>query len=141
MDLFEETDRLHGSSREVGGLIMTKSKEDFKQPRQSLFGLDKLAAKKRQESEDLDLQFNKRDGLNKERFYRERRVETPSNRGGVSKEYFDSQARRRERDHNERLKTGLVSSTSRKTGENYSDSRRLSGKHLFYVLLSFSRFH
>lgn len=61
------------------------------------------------------------------RFYRERRVETPSNRGGVSKEYFDSQARRRERDQKERLKTGLVS-TSRKIGENYSDSRKSSGK-------------
>ncbi|CAH8553351.1 Pre-mRNA-splicing factor ATP-dependent RNA helicase PRP16 [Schistosoma haematobium] len=125
MDLFEEKVRLHESTTEVGGLIITKSKENFKQPQKSLFGLDKLAAKKRQESEDLNLQFNKRDVTNKERFYRERRVETPSNRGGVSKEYFDSQARRRERDQKERLKTGLVS-TSRKIGENYSDSRKSS---------------
>ncbi|CAH8544053.1 unnamed protein product [Schistosoma mattheei] len=125
MDLFEEKVRLHESTTEVGGLIITKSKENFKQPQKSLFGLDKLAAKKRQESEDLNLQFNKRDVTNKERFYRERRVETPSNRGGVSKEYFDSQARRRERDQKERFKTGLVS-TSRKISENYSDSRKSS---------------
>nr|CAH8854162.1 unnamed protein product [Trichobilharzia regenti] len=126
MDLFEERDRLDGSTREVGGLILSKSKEVFRQPRQSLFGLDKLAAKKRQEAENNEPHFNKRDGTNKERFYRERRVETPSNRGGVSKEYFDSQARKRERDHKERVKTGLVSTTSRKFDNSYSDSRKSS---------------
>lgn len=67
MDLFEEKVRLREPTTEVGGLIITKSKENFKQPQKSLFGLDKLAAKKRQESEDLNLQFNKRDVTNKER--------------------------------------------------------------------------
>lgn len=62
------------------------------------------------------------------RYYREKRVETPSNRGGVSKEFFESLERRRERDRQDRQKTGLVSTTSRRY-EKSEGSRSLKGEN------------
>ncbi|CAH8524978.1 unnamed protein product [Dicrocoelium dendriticum] len=58
---------------------------------------------------------SKQTNMNKARTYRERRVETPSNRGGVTKEFLDSRERRRKRERHEKEKTGLVAATSRKS--------------------------
>ena len=63
MDSFGSVDKLEGSDlREKGGLVYPKgpsssgdSSHVFKKPQSSIFGLDKLAAKKRAES--LDSQY------------------------------------------------------------------------------------
>ena len=60
--------RLEGSSNQVGGLIIKKKASDnngkasFKmpQPRSSLLGLDRLAAAKRKEKEELEDESRKR---------------------------------------------------------------------------------
>ncbi|KER32806.1 hypothetical protein T265_12762, partial [Opisthorchis viverrini] len=112
-ELSEAVDRLSGSdANEPGGLFLSKKKSDFKKPQGSLLGLDKLAERKRLEGTVKELNFAKRDQVNRDR---ERRVETPSNQGGVSKEFLDSRERRRERERQEKEKSGLVSTTSRKS--------------------------
>ncbi len=59
MDSFGSIDKLEGSDlKEKGGLVYPKngesssSQDTFKKPKASLFGLDKLAAQKRAESQE-----------------------------------------------------------------------------------------
>lgn len=60
MEAFDSVDKLAGSDRsQPGGLVYTPSTDSsssssFKQPKTSLFGLDKLAEKKRAESVSSD---------------------------------------------------------------------------------------
>ena len=122
------THRLEGSGNEAGGLIVKKTRDKhdsssssddhvFKKPTMSLFGLDRLARKKREEREaecnfrekkprksgsilpeisdnpDARLSFGKGsrcggEGTN-ERKYRSTQVETPSHTGGVSAEALE----------------------------------------------------
>ncbi|CAL8086623.1 unnamed protein product [Calicophoron daubneyi] len=116
MDQFDAVDRLAGSDGKAqGGLVLNANKCEFKKPQGSILGLDKLAEKKRAESSRGESLFSKREHVEKDRTYRERRVETPSNRGGVSEEFYESRERRRRRERHEKEKAGLISSTSRKT--------------------------
>ncbi|TPP65967.1 Pre mRNA splicing factor ATP dependent RNA [Fasciola gigantica] len=123
MELSGSFERLAGTSGdEEGGLITKKEKNVFKKPQASLLGLDRLAEKKRLEVSQQTL-FAKREIHPSDRYYREKRVETPSNRGGVSREFFESLERRRERSRQDRQKTGLVSTTSKRP-EKCEESRR-----------------
>lgn len=114
--------RLEGSGDEVGGLILPKRKAnpnsesiEFKKPKSSQFGLDVLAVKKREEkleAENRSRQSSSERESRKEaqkeysRYYRSRRIETPSNSGGVSDEYRERKRHRddRDRDRNENNK-------------------------------------
>ena len=90
-----------------GGLVVKKRKTDdgFKKP--SAFGLEKLAEQKRKERE--------REG-DSDRNYRQKRIETPSNTGGVSDKYYE---RRRDRDRREKERRDYQSSRNR--GSRYED--------------------
>lgn len=99
--------RLEGSKNEVGGLFIKKKKSSadseiiFKMPQESLFNLDKLAAKKREEQKSKESshserryesggssrEFRRHERDQNDRQYRSKRIETPSNSGGVSDEY------------------------------------------------------
>ncbi|XP_022094525.1 pre-mRNA-splicing factor ATP-dependent RNA helicase PRP16-like [Acanthaster planci] len=153
----ESIHRLEGSSDQVGGLIIKKkttAKEDdknsFKLPqhRSSLLGLDRLAAAKRKEREDLEEETKKRskvtsyrddwedgdDDVEEEdyekesshksshkRQYRAPRIETPSHPGGVSNAVRDRQ-RQREKDSR---KGGVYASSSKEQeGKNRRDRER-----------------
>ncbi|XP_046397224.1 pre-mRNA-splicing factor ATP-dependent RNA helicase PRP16 [Ischnura elegans] len=125
--------RLEGSKNEVGGLIVKKkpvaSDPTFKTPlpRQSLLGLDKLAAlRKKEKEEELEVERTKHlyrvaetsDDSNEElqkkrrhndRHYRESRIETPTHTGGISDE-----ARKRLVEHMKRNKErGIAASSSK----------------------------
>lgn len=106
--------RLEGSNdEETGGLILPKKKTNlnseivFQKPKCSQFGLDILAVKKREEQKNDDSRRSHREnvdrdfGKNNDRFYRSKRIETPSNSGGVSDEYRE---RKRNRDDRNREK-------------------------------------
>lgn len=119
MELSETVERLEGADSHAPGGLVIKKKAEFKKPQGSLLGLDKLAERKRQENMAID---SKQDKINRERTYRERRVETPSNRGGVTKEFLDSRERRRKRERDEKERSGLVAATSRKSKESVRSS-------------------
>ncbi|KAJ6222038.1 hypothetical protein RDWZM_000583 [Blomia tropicalis] len=104
------------SAPPIGGNIV------FKKPQVSIFGLDKLADKKREEkrSESVERERNERKKGNddnqefkrnekerNDRYYRSKRIETPSNSGGVSDEYRE---RKRVRDDRYREKYDKYSS-------------------------------
>ncbi|VDL11651.1 unnamed protein product [Hymenolepis diminuta] len=114
MESFGSTCKLEGSNaKDKGGLIypkggsITDPTHVFKKPQSSNFGLDKLAAKKRAESNDGQLAIP----LYKQRNYREPRIETPSYGGGVSKDYLDSQLFKKSREQAEKFKVGLAYKT------------------------------
>lgn len=138
MDSFGSIDKLEGSDlKEKGGLVYPKGTSStdsdshvFKKPQNSIFGLDKLAAKKRTESRNGQSAVS----LYKQRYvvflclhvlfiirswkicpifrnYREPRVETPSYGGGVSKDYLDSQLYKKSREKAGQFKSGLAYKT------------------------------
>ncbi|KAL5111215.1 Pre-mRNA-splicing factor ATP-dependent RNA helicase PRP16 [Taenia crassiceps] len=115
MDSFGSIDKLEGSDlKEKGGLIYPKGASStdndshvFKKPQNSIFGLDRLAAKKRTESRNGQSVVS----LYKQRSYREPRVETPSYGGGVSKDYLDSQLYKKNREKAGQFKSGLAYKT------------------------------
>lgn len=105
---FSSRDRLEGSKKEVGGLIIKKkkiegdddSKAVFQQPSKSLLGLQKLAEEKRRlkaederKERDNDKEHSKRK-IHESRPYRSYKPETPSHPGGVSR---DAQSKIQER--------------------------------------------
>ncbi|XP_054286670.1 pre-mRNA-splicing factor ATP-dependent RNA helicase PRP16 [Macrosteles quadrilineatus] len=133
--------RLEGSQNEKGGLIIKKkpvagANFQFKVPKPSLLGLDKLAAQRRKEREDSVEKETKKskllsytdedDGVSveesprkaekkdkkrdKDRHYRETRNETPSHTGGISREARERQEARLRRDREK----GLYTSTKDK---------------------------
>ncbi|CAH2002803.1 unnamed protein product [Acanthoscelides obtectus] len=104
MDSEENIHRLEASTSTKGGLIVKKKPPTFKVPQPSLFGLDKLAAQKRKEKEDVarKMSFNVdeednednapgsfRGTSNKERKFRTPQEETPTYTGGLTKEAKD----------------------------------------------------
>ncbi|KAG8230357.1 hypothetical protein J437_LFUL000628 [Ladona fulva] len=143
--------RLEGSKSEVGGLIIKKKPNQndntFKvpPPRQSLLGLDKLAALRKKEREEEFLQLEKTKQLacsedndekdkeelqkkkrHNDRHYRELRVETPTHTGGITDE-----ARRRLVEHMKRNKDrGITASSSKKDGRKRDrDGREERDRH------------
>lgn len=124
--------RLEGVEAKEGGLIIRKKPEpqgsfQFKVPKTSLFGLDKLAALRRKEREALEgtepkklkenndeskPHFSKPEKL-ADRHYREKYDETPTHTGGVTKE-----AKERMEERNRDKKRGIfVSSDVKKNKE------------------------
>ncbi|KAL3318840.1 Pre-mRNA-splicing factor ATP-dependent RNA helicase PRP16 [Cichlidogyrus casuarinus] len=106
---FQSIDRLEGSEGGEGGLfIKNKSTHEFSKPKFSSLGLDKLAQQKRETENNercvYSFKFDQR--LRK---YREKRVETPSFSGGVSRVYLDKQTHRKRREYEDKQKAGLVS--------------------------------
>ena len=89
-----QLDSLESSVPQVGGLVVKKqpSSHTFKapEPRASILGLDRLAQeKRRQMQEDEDVR----------KPYRSRRIDTPSDPGGVSADARDRlDAHRRDKD-------------------------------------------
>ncbi|VDN98413.1 unnamed protein product [Rodentolepis nana] len=131
MESFGSSDQLEGSdAKEKGGLVYPKgtstaeSTHVFKKPQCSVFGLDKLAAKKRAESKDSQSTVS----LYKQRNYREPRIETPSYGGGVSKDYVDSQLYKKSRLQAEKFKAGLVY----KTGEPFKPKYKGNASCLYW---------
>ncbi|CDS41401.1 pre mRNA splicing factor ATP dependent RNA [Echinococcus multilocularis] len=127
MDSFGSIDKLEGSDlHEKGGLVYPKGASStdsnshvFKKPQNSIFGLDKLAAKKRTESQNGKSAVS----LYKQRNYREPRIETPSYGGGVSKDYLDSQLYKKSREKAGQFKSGLAYKTGdpfKQKGKEYS---------------------
>ena len=121
----EPSDRLEGSDgSQRGGLVIKKKpkKDDsgdggFKKP--SIYGLEKRAKEKREEQRresEREKMISSRD-----KKYRERRIETPSNTGGVSDKYRE---RRREREDYERSKRNYVSSRDRDRRDRDDDRER-----------------
>nr|CAI5831091.1 unnamed protein product [Callosobruchus analis] len=101
MDSEENIHRLEASTSTKGGLIVKKKPPTFKVPQPSLFGLDKLAAQKRKEKEDVarKISFSVdeedsedhapgsfRGSTNNERKFRSPQEETPTYTGGLTKE-------------------------------------------------------
>lgn len=144
----ENIHRLEGtSSNEKGGLIVKKKPPTFKIPQTSLLGLDKLAAAKRREKEDVARKMsfsideeegsshesNKSDKNKKEgnvRKFRAPQEETPTYTGGISDE---ARTRLLERLNNNRNKekSGLYSSTAKdKKRRDYDD--RFKRRHEDY---------
>ncbi|VDD81699.1 unnamed protein product [Mesocestoides corti] len=129
MDSFGSVDKLEGSDlKEKGGLVFPKrnsgassTSDAFKKPKSSVFGLDKLAAKKRAESQGT-LPSNP---ISKQRNYREPRVETPSYGGGVSKDYLDSQMYKKSREKAGKFKAGLAYKTGDPFKHNDKDRHRM----------------
>ncbi|VDK45949.1 unnamed protein product [Dibothriocephalus latus] len=113
MDSFASVDRLEGSNKnEIGGLITPTTPTDaFKKPQSSLFGLDKLAERKRAEASNQSPRNSGSTVIHTSANYREPRVETPSYGGGVSKEYIESQSYKRSREQAEKFKAGLAYKT------------------------------
>lgn len=121
----EPSERLEGSDgSQRGGLVIKKKpkKDDsgdggFKKP--SIYGLEKRAKEKREEQRresEREKMISSRD-----KKYRERRIETPSNTGGVSDKYRE---RRREREDYERSKRNYVSSRDRDRRDRDDDRER-----------------
>lgn len=108
--------RLEGADQnQVGGLIIKRKNPEseeitFKKPVSS-FGLDKLAAKKREEKarqeelEKQDRNLKERDARRHDRYYRSKRIETPSGTPGVSSEYIERKRSRHDRHHRKDYKT------------------------------------
>lgn len=123
----EPSERLEGSDgSQRGGLVIKKkakkSGDDsgdsgFKKP--SIYGLEKRAKEKREEQR----RESEREKIisSRDKKYRERRVETPSNTGGVSDKYRE---RRREREDYERSKRNYVSSRDRDRRDRDDDRER-----------------
>lgn len=138
--------RLEASAPQTGGLVIKKKEPQsptFKVPKPSLLGLDRLAAQKRKEQENVKRLISFKDSeyddvsntpsadpnavrtpdlssvhkLNRQ--YREAKDETPSYGGGVS-----DKARNRLAELEEKDKRGVyVSSKDRKRGHDDDDSR------------------
>nr|CAB3237896.1 pre-mRNA-splicing factor ATP-dependent RNA helicase PRP16 [Phallusia mammillata] len=115
----ESIHRLEGTdpTNVVGGLVIKKKKPTdgpvFKKPeiKESLLGLDKLAAIKREQAE-VDRQnadWKSQSQSSRDRKYRPARVETPSYTGGVSKTYRETQKKREKK----REREGVYASTSK----------------------------
>ena len=123
----EPSERLEGTDgSQRGGLVIKKkpkkSGDDsgdsgFKKP--SIYGLEKRAKEKREEQR----RESEREKIisSRDKKYRERRVETPSNTGGVSDKYRE---RRREREDYERSKRNYVSSRDRDRRDRDDDRER-----------------
>uniref|UniRef100_T1HJS1 Uncharacterized protein n=1 Tax=Rhodnius prolixus TaxID=13249 RepID=T1HJS1_RHOPR len=106
----EEDTRLEGKEETVGGLIIKKKPVpqgnfEFKIPKPSLLGLDRLAALRRKERnahDDKDSKKTKSDGGDDgvfkkpevKKHYREKTDETPTHTGGVTREARDRIAQR-----------------------------------------------
>lgn len=103
--------RLEGTNNEPGGLFIPKkslktantNNVKFEKPKISLFGLDTLAEKKRderkrsQEEDDNSVKKFRHKNNHDDRYYRSRRVETPSINPGVSEEYRERKKARHDR--------------------------------------------
>jgi pre-mRNA-splicing factor ATP-dependent RNA helicase DHX38/PRP16 len=142
---FEKIDRLEGSAKEVGGLIIKKkiaSNEDefvFKKPRISLLGLDLLAEEKQNQKLDKQKSYRNKDkdydkekdrervrSSDKRSHYRKYRVETPSHSGGVSDEYRERKKQRDERkDQLQRQSTIKSSNDYRKSWQSFPKPSRI----------------
>ncbi|OTF80716.1 hypothetical protein BLA29_005148 [Euroglyphus maynei] len=120
--------RLEGTkSNEPGGLYVPNKKSlknpgaenlTYQKPQTSLLGLDKLAAKKREERERDDID-NERFGGEKSRHsdsrhYRSKRIETPTVLDGVSDEYRERKKARDER-HREKYENEFTSKDFRRS--------------------------
>ena len=125
----ENVHRLEGSGEVKGGLIIRKKKveDDFKAPKASLLGLDKLAAlkeKERKENEEessASKRFKSVEKKEESRKYRGHLEETPTYTGGV---HSGALEKRRERDRKERDKGIVVTSKEdRKSRDSSSSSR------------------
>ncbi|KAL1129092.1 hypothetical protein AAG570_013623 [Ranatra chinensis] len=90
---------------QVGGLIIKKKPApqdnfEFKIPKTSLLGLDKLAAIRRKEKAELEQKESKKlktssdSGSREKKHYRDKPDETPTNTGGVSREAMERMAER-----------------------------------------------
>ncbi|XP_015111383.1 pre-mRNA-splicing factor ATP-dependent RNA helicase PRP16 [Diachasma alloeum] len=127
--------RLEGSDRsQPGGLILSKKPSDhtFKKPLPSVFGLDKLAEKKRRESSQ-DAPSRAPRGPrpdHKDRSYRNPTEETPTHTGGVNR---DAQRRLEDRlrqqrldlqDRRNRRREGRARSRSRERSESSRSTPR-----------------
>jgi pre-mRNA-splicing factor ATP-dependent RNA helicase DHX38/PRP16 len=125
----ENVHRLEGSGEVKGGLIIRKKKneDDFKAPKASLLGLDKLAAlkeKERKESEEessASKRFKSVEKKEDSRRYRGQYEETPTYTGGV---HSGALEKRRERDRKERDKGIVVTSKEDRKGRDSSSSSR-----------------
>ncbi|XP_049819947.1 pre-mRNA-splicing factor ATP-dependent RNA helicase PRP16 isoform X2 [Aethina tumida] len=105
MDSDDNVYRLEGSSGgERGGLIVKKKTPSFKVPQPSRLGLDRLAAAKRKEKEDVARKMSfaiddeeghsesatfKKDAVPKDRKFRSPHQETPTYTGGITAEARD----------------------------------------------------
>ena len=107
MDENPELYRLEGTDNEVGGLLVTKKKPSehtFKKPQTSIFGLDKLAEKKRRENSQepgASTKISSDSYFVKDRRYRSYAEETPTHTGGVAqtaKERLEARLKRQKLD-------------------------------------------
>lgn len=141
METDPEIYKLEQPEEQQIGLIIKKDKSDaFKKPRQSLLGLDKLAAEQRLlkqnasrlsflDSDHDDVQIDGKTVKNTDKSskqYRETRIETPSYSGGVSDAARD---RLQERHSYEKSKGIFASSKDRKRSDrekSYSQEEKRS---------------
>jgi len=133
----ENIHRLSGSGRTSGGLLMRKKKpddhEEFKVPKMSLLGLDKLAAIKEKEKREIEekaeisakkfkpLDTGNSSAPDDRRQFRKHSDETPTHTGGVPKEVYD---KRKERERREKERGIHVKSKESKNGTDRERDRR-----------------
>ncbi|XP_073997348.1 ATP-dependent RNA helicase l(1)G0007 isoform X1 [Rhodnius prolixus] len=137
--------RLEGKEETVGGLIIKKKPVpqgnfEFKIPKPSLLGLDRLAALRRKERnahEDKDSKKTKSDGGDdgvfkkpevkklSDRHYREKTDETPTHTGGVTREARDRIAQRsKDRMRGLHIETSVLQGKRREKEKDKDKERR-----------------